>query len=69
MPTRAVQAEDGKSAVFVVEGDKVSRVEVTAGEVRDVDQMISKGLKGGETLVLSPPEKLKDGSRVTVKKD
>ncbi|MBP8098190.1 MAG: efflux RND transporter periplasmic adaptor subunit [Arenimonas sp.] len=69
VPTRAVLAADGKSAVFVVQGDKVERIEVTAGEVRDVDQMISSGLKGGETVVLSPPEKLKDGSRVTVKKD
>jgi len=69
VPTRAVQTRDGKSAVFVLEGDKVSRTEVSAGEVRDVDQLVTKGLKGGETLVLSPPEKLKDGSRVTVKKD
>jgi len=69
VPTRAVQASDGKSAVFVVQGEKVARVAVTAGEVRDVDQMISTGLKGGETVVLSPPAQLKDGSRVTVKKD
>ena len=69
VPTRAVLAADGKNAVFVVQGDKVERIEVTAGEVRDVDQLISSGLKGGETVVLSPPAKLKDGSRVTVKKD
>ena len=68
VPTRAVLSKDGKSAVFVVQGDKVARVAVTAGEVRDVDQMISAGLKGGEMVVLSPPENLKDGSRVTVKK-
>ncbi len=69
VPTRAVLTRDGKSVVFVVDGDKVSRVAVTAGEVRDVDQMISAGLKGGETVVLAPGEKLKDGSRVTVKKN
>ena len=68
VPARAVQTIDGKSVVFVVQDDKVTRVEVTAGEVRDVDQMISAGLKGGETVVLSPPANLKDGSRVTVKK-
>jgi RND family efflux transporter MFP subunit len=68
VPARAVQTIDGKSVVFVVQDDKVTRVEVTAGEVRDVDQMISAGLKGGETVVLSPPVNLKDGSRVTVKK-
>ena len=69
VPTRAVQTRDGKSAVYVVQGEKVARVAVTAGEVRDVDQMISAGLEGGETVVLSPPGKLKDGSRVTVKQD
>ena len=69
VPTRAVRASEGKSSVFVVDGDKVSLVAVTAGEVRDVDQMISAGLKGGETVVLSPPKGLKDGSRVTIKKE
>ena len=69
VPTRAVQTSEGKSKVFVVEEDKVKSVAVTAGEVRDVDQMISAGLKGGETVVLSPPKGLKDGSRVTLKKE
>ena len=69
VPTRSVATTDGKSAVFVVEGDKVRRVAVTVGEVRDVDQMVSAGLKGGETVVLGPGDKLKDGSRVTVKKN
>ncbi len=68
VPTRAVVTKDGKSAVFVVDGDVARRVEVKAGEVRDVDQMISSGLKGGETVVLSPSDKLRDGSRVMVKK-
>ncbi|MCX7042279.1 MAG: efflux RND transporter periplasmic adaptor subunit [Gammaproteobacteria bacterium] len=69
VPARAVQTSAGKSSVFVVEEDKVKSVAVTAGEVRDVDQMISAGLKGGEIVVLSPPKGLKDGSRVTLKKE
>jgi RND family efflux transporter MFP subunit len=68
VPTRAVQSKDGQSVVYVVDGDKVRQVAVTAGEVRDVDQLVSTGLKGGETVVLSPPEKLRDGSRVSIKK-
>jgi RND family efflux transporter MFP subunit len=68
VPSRAVLTKDGKSVVFVVDGDKVQRVAVTAGEVRDVDQLISSGLKGGETVVLSPSDKLKDGSRISIKK-
>ena len=68
VPTRAVLAKDKQSVVFVVEDGKARRVVVTAGEVRDVDQLITQGLKGGETVVLSPSDKLRDGARVTIKK-
>ena len=68
VPTRAVATKDGKSAVYVVTDGKAQRVEITAGEVRDVDQLVTKGLKGGETVILSPPDKLRDGARVTIKK-
>jgi hypothetical protein len=66
--TRAVAGKDKDAAVFVVEGEKVRRVPVTAGEVRDVDTLVTQGLKGGETLVLSPGDKLRDGARVLPKK-
>ena len=68
VPTRAVATKDGKSAVYVVTDGKAQRVEITAGEVRDVDQLVTKGLKGGETVILSPSDKLRDGARVTIKK-
>ena len=51
VPTRAVVTKDGKSAVFVVQGDTVARVAVTVGELRDVDQLVATALKGGETVV------------------
>jgi RND family efflux transporter MFP subunit len=68
VPTRAVVTKDKASVVYVVEGDKVRRVPITAGDVRDADQRVTKGLKGGETVVLSPPDGLRDGARITVKK-
>lgn len=68
VPTRALATRDGKPVVFVVTDDKVAMLPVTTGEVRDVDQMISAGLKGGETVVLAPPDALRDGSRIAVKK-
>ncbi len=68
VPSRAVQTVDGKSIVFVVREDKAAQVEVKAGETRDADQLITSGLKDGETVVLSPPKGLKDGGRVTIKK-
>jgi RND family efflux transporter MFP subunit len=68
VPTRAVATRDGKSVVYVVTDGKARRVPITAGEVRDVDQLVTGGLKGGETVVLSPPDGLRDGARVTIKK-
>jgi RND family efflux transporter MFP subunit len=68
VPTRAVSGKDKDAAVFVVEGDKARRVPVATGEVRDVDQLVTQGLKGGESVVLSPPAKLRDGARVVAKK-
>lgn len=68
VPTRAVATKDGRSAVYVVSDGKAQRVEISAGEVRDVDQLVTKGLKGGETVILSPPDTLRDGARVTIKK-
>ena len=68
VPTRAVQAVDGGSQVFVVSDGKARQRAVTTGEARDADQIVTAGLKAGETVVLSPPKGLKDGSRVTPKK-
>ena len=68
VPSRAVQTADGKSAVFVVREEKAVRVEVKIGETRDADQLLSSGVKDGETVILSPPAGLKDGSRITIKK-
>jgi RND family efflux transporter MFP subunit len=67
VPSRAVVTAEGKSHVFVVTDGMAQRVEVKAGEVRDVDQRLESGLKGGESVILSPPAKLRDGARVTVK--
>lgn len=64
---RAVIAKDGKSYVFVINQGVAKQTEVSVGEKRDADILISKGLVGGETLVLGPSEKLRDGSKVVEK--
>jgi hypothetical protein len=43
------------------------QTEVTVGDKRDADIMVSKGLSGGETLVLRPSDKLRDGGKVVEK--
>ena len=68
VPSRAVATVDGKAQVFVVVDGKAKAVAVIAGETRDADQLLTGGLKGGETVVLSP-DKLQDGQRVVAKKE
>jgi RND family efflux transporter MFP subunit len=68
VPSRAVLTKDKQAVVFVVTDGVARRVPVTAGEVRDVDQLITQGLKGGESVVLSPSDKLRDGAKVVPKK-
>jgi hypothetical protein len=67
VPERAVVTAEGASHVFTVTDGRVSRIAVTLGEKRDTDQQVLTGLKGGETVVLSPPEGLGDGDRVATK--
>lgn len=64
---RAVIKKGEKSFVFVISNGAVKQTEVTVGDKRDADIMVSKGLTGGETLVLGPTEKLRDGSKVLEK--
>jgi RND family efflux transporter MFP subunit len=67
IPTRALIKKDGKDVVFVVSNGNVKQTAVSVGEKRDTDAMVTQGLNGGETLVLSPSEKLHDGSNVVEK--
>jgi hypothetical protein len=59
---------EGKPRVFVVIDGKAKAVAVAAGETRDADQLLTGGLKGGETVVLAP-DKLQDGQRVVAKQE
>lgn len=51
-------------AVFRVESDLARLQPVRLGERNDVEGQILEGLSEGHTLVLHPPDTLKDGSRV-----
>jgi RND family efflux transporter MFP subunit len=68
VPSRAMATAEGKPRVFVVIDGKAKAVAVVAGETRDADQLLTGGLKGGETVVLSP-DKLQDGQRVVANKE
>jgi len=65
-PRAAIRTEDGTSYVFVVAGDTVERRAVATGD-EDGDRVeIVAGLRGGERVVVSPPEALADGQPVVV---
>ncbi len=67
VPKNTVATRDGRSFVFEVrEGHAHARSVVTGAE-RSGQLIVREGLAGGETLVESPTDKLKDGDRVKVK--
>lgn len=71
-PVTAVQASavverDGRPVVFVVKDDAVQAVAVTKG-TRIGELVAVRGVTPGDTVVLAPGAKLKDGAKVTVAK-
>jgi HlyD family secretion protein len=64
LPPSAIVQRDGKSVVFVVQGDKAVQTTVTLGaRVGDLVEVVS-GVKAGERIATKPLEKLHDQSRV-----
>jgi multidrug efflux pump subunit AcrA (membrane-fusion protein) len=70
VPPQALAQRDGAAVVFVVgESGRVQQRTVKPAP-QDVGTMklIPEGLKAGETVVVSPPAALHDGSDVTTEK-
>ena len=68
VPKEALATRDGQPVVFEVTGEgKVRQRAVKLGSERQGQQVVQQGLSGGETLVASPPEALRDGDAVKVK--
>ncbi len=66
-PAAGVVERGGRAVVFLLEGDRVREVAVDVGSREAGRVVISSGLSGGESIVLSPPEDLKSGGRVRIK--
>lgn len=64
VPAAAVRSEAGQDVVYVVVEGHARRRVIDAGPVMGGEREVRSGLNGGETLVLSPPAGLADGSRV-----
>jgi RND family efflux transporter MFP subunit len=61
----AIVTSNGKSGVFLVNGDSVRFTPVTPG-AKLGDLLEIAGVKSGDKVVVSPLEKLKDGSRISL---
>jgi multidrug efflux pump subunit AcrA (membrane-fusion protein) len=67
VPKSAVRTRDGATFVLEVESGKVHVVQVSLGDERQGQVVVKEGLTGLETLVLHPPDKLKEGDIVHAK--
>ncbi len=67
LPPEAVATRDGAQVVFVVSEDKAHQRTVKLGADVGKFKLATEGVKAGETVVVSPPENLKDGAAVTSK--
>ncbi len=64
VPQAAITQADGKASVWVVENGAARLQGVDVGPARGDRIEVRQGLSGGESLVLSPPAGLKNGSKV-----
>jgi RND family efflux transporter MFP subunit len=69
VPQKALKMQTEGATVFLVKGNRVDEVKVAVGpQLGDMIE-IRDGLKPGEKLVINPPSKLRDGSRIKLAQD
>lgn len=66
VPQNAIVSRDGRSRVFVLQGDTVALREIETGTELSNGRQVLSGLVAGQSVVLDPPEALKDGDAVRV---
>lgn len=69
VPSRAIALCEGAPCAYAVVEGKAERRLLKTGLVRDAETLVSEGLAPGETLILSPPERLRDGQSVVPRQD
>jgi RND family efflux transporter MFP subunit len=70
LPKTAVQQQDGKDFVFVVQNGRAERRAVTVSSTRDAEVNVGAGIAAGEKVVAEWPAELKAGAvvRETIKR-
>jgi RND family efflux transporter MFP subunit len=64
VPENALVTEGEARHVWVVRDGKVEKRAVETGAAQDGQVPVSKGLAGGEVIVVDPPKRLRDGAAV-----
>jgi len=64
VPAAAVRNDGGAEVVWLVVEGRAQRREIEAGPVTGGEREVRRGLSGGETVILDPPEGLAEGTRV-----
>lgn len=68
VPASAVVEREGATVAFVLgDADRVQQRTVQAGQAMGQDRQLLKGVNAGESVVVGPPETLRDGAKVTLK--
>jgi RND family efflux transporter MFP subunit len=67
LPPEAVVPRDGAQVVFVVSDDKAHQRPVKLGADVGKFRLATEGVKAGDSVIVSPPDNLKDGAAVTTK--
>jgi len=64
IPEEALVPEQGKTFVFIVDGEQAKRLEVTTGGREPGSVAILSGLNGDETLIVEGMQRIRDGAPV-----
>ena len=67
VPATVIVQRDGKPSAFVLQADdKVQLQALETGATLGKEKQVLSGLSAGQTVVINPPEELKDGDKVTL---
>jgi RND family efflux transporter MFP subunit len=66
LPKSAVQQQEGRDVVLIVQNGRVERRAVTISSSLNDEVAVSAGVAAGERVIIDPPQSLSDGSAVKV---
>jgi len=66
LPKSAVQQQEGRDVVLIVQNGRVERRAVTISSSLNDEVAVSAGVAAGERVIIDPPQSLPDGSAVKV---